>query len=409
MKKCLICQTPIEPFIDFGNMPLGNGFLLPEQFAGEYLFPMRVGFCPACTMVQLLEQPDRERMFHENYAFFSGSSRYMALHFKAFAEHVMADYLPGPDPFVVEMGSNDGIMLQNFAGANIRHLGIEPSKNVARVAMDKGINTVTQFFEADLARRIVADHGQADAFLAANVMCHIPYIHAIVEGIKILLKPTGVVLFEDPYLGDVLEKTSYDQIYDEHTFLFSLASVRHLFAEYGMEVIDVEPQTTHGGSMRYVIACRGARPVSPRVGRQLEKEQAPGLQLPETYQRFRRNCERSRDRLRALLTDLKTQGKRVVGYGATSKSTTITNYCGITPELVESISDTTPIKQGKFSPGAHIPVRPYDEFVRNYPDYALLFAWNHAQEIMDKEAAFREAGGKWIVYVPEVKIIEAEG
>jgi len=405
MKKCLICQTPIEPFIDFGNMPLGNGFLLPQEFAEEYRFPMRVGFCPVCTMVQLLEQPDRERMFHENYAFFSGTSRYMALHFKAFAEHVMADYLPGSDPFVVEMGSNDGIMLQNFAGARIRHLGIEPSRNVAQVAMDKGINTVTRFFEAALARRIVADYGQADAFLAANVMCHIPYIHAIVEGIKILLKPTGVVLFEDPYLGEVLEKTSYDQIYDEHTFLFSVTSVRYLFEKYGMEIIDVEPQTTHGGSMRYVIAFKGARSVSPRVDRQIEKERSLGLGQPETYQRFRQSCERSRDQLLALLTELKAQGKRVVGYGATSKSTTITNYCGLTPELVEFISDTTPGKQGKFSPGAHIPVQPYEDFVRDYPDYALLFAWNHAQEIMDKEEAFRAAGGRWIVYVPEVGVI----
>jgi methylation protein EvaC len=405
MKECLICAAPIQPFIDFGNMPLGNGFLLPEQFADEYRFPMQVGFCASCGMVQLLDQPDRERMFHENYAFFSGTSRYMAIHFKAFADHVIADYLAGDNPFVVEMGSNDGIMLQNFAAAGIRHLGIEPSKNVAQVAINKGIDTVTEFFDADLARRIVAERGQADAFLAANVMCHIPYLHSIVEGIRILLKPTGVLMFEDPYLGDVIEKTSYDQIYDEHTFLFSTASIGSLFEQYGMEIIDVEPQTSHGGSMRYVIAHKGARTVSPSVATQRSKENALGLHLPATYDRFRRNCEHSRDKLMALLRDLKAQGKRVVGYGATSKSTTITNYCGITPDLVEFISDTTPIKQGKFSPGAHIPVRPYEEFVRNYPDYALLFAWNHAREIMEKEEAFRAAGGKWIVYVPEVGVI----
>lgn len=406
MNTCLICKNPINPFIDFGSMPLGNGFLLPEQFADEYRFPMQVGFCPACGMVQLLDQPDRERMFHENYAFFSGTSRYMALHFKAFADHVIADYLVGDNPFVVEMGSNDGIMLQNFAHAGIRHLGIEPSKNVAQVAIDKGINTVTEFFDAGLARRIVAEHGQADAFLAANVMCHIPYMHSIVEGIAILLKPGGVVMFEDPYLGDVIEKTSYDQIYDEHTFLFSAGSISFLFEQYGMEIIDVEPQITHGGSMRYVIAHKGARPVSPNVSVQRDKERSLGLHRPETYDRFRRNCEESRDCLMTLLHDLKVQGKRVVGYGATSKSTTITNYCGITPDLVEFISDTTPIKQGKFSPGAHIPVLPYEAFVQNYPDYALLFAWNHAREIMEKEEAFRTAGGKWIVYVPQVAVLD---
>jgi methylation protein EvaC len=405
MKNCLSCSFPIEPFIDFGNMPLGNGFLLPEQFVDEYFFPMLVGFCQACGMVQLLDQPDRERMFHENYAFFSGTSSYMARHFKAFAGHVTADYLAGPNPFVVEMGSNDGIMLQHFAATGIRHLGIEPSRNVARVAIDRGIETITEFFCADLARRIVAERGQADAFLAANVMCHIPYIHSIVEGIDILLKPDGVVLFEDPYLGEVIEKTSYDQIYDEHTFLFSVASVSHLFARYGMEIIDVEPQTTHGGSMRYVIARRGARPVSSNVAAQRDRESFLCLHLPATYDRFRRNCEHSREQLMTLLRALKTEGRRVVGYGATSKSTTIINYCGITPDLLEFISDTTPIKQGKFSPGGHIPIRPYEEFVGHYPDYALLFAWNHATEIMEKEGAFRAAGGKWIMYVPEVGVL----
>lgn len=402
MKSCLCCSSPVEPFIDFGRMPLGNGFLVPAQFADEYFYQMQAGFCAACGMMQLLDQPDRERMFHENYAFFSGTSSYMARHFKTFADHVIGDYLVAGKPFVVEMGSNDGIMLQNFAAAGIRHLGIEPSKNVAQVAIDRGVDTVTEFFGADLARRIVSERGQADAFLAANVMCHIPYIHAIVEGIDLLLKPTGVVLFEDPYLGDVVEKTSYDQIYDEHTFLFSVASVSSLFERYGMEVIDVEPQPTHGGSMRYVIARRGMRPVAQRVAVQREKERALGLHVPETYERFRSNCEASREQLMMTLHDLKAKGKRVVGYGATSKSTTVINYCGITPELIEFISDTTPIKQGKFSPGAHIPVRPYEEFVHDYPDCALLFAWNHATEIMEKEGAFRAAGGKWIVYVPKV-------
>jgi methylation protein EvaC len=271
--------------------------------------------------------------------------------------------------------------------------------------MDRGIDTVTEFFDADLARKIVAERGHADAFLAANVMCHIPYIHAIAEGIKILLKPTGVLMFEDPYLGDVIEKTSYDQIYDEHTFLFSVTSVGNLFERYGMEVIDVEPQTTHGGSMRYVLAHKGNRPMSPNVATQRDREYALGLHLPSTYDRFRKNCEHSRDQLMSKLRELKSLGKRVVGYGATSKSTTIINYCGITADLVEFISDTTPIKQGKFSPGGHVPVRPYEEFAADYSDYALLFAWNHAQEIMEKEGAFRAAGGKWIVYVPEVEVI----
>ncbi len=390
--------------MSFGKMPIANGFLEPSQFPDEYLFELKVGFCPSCKMVQLTEQVERQKLFHENYAFFSSTSRRMAAHFKDFAEFVMANYLKSADPFVVEIGSNDGIMLQHFANAGVRHLGIEPSANVAKVAMAKDIRTHCNFFDENLARQIVTENGRADAFLGANVMCHIPYLHSVVAGIKILLKPDGILMFEDPYLGDIIEKTSYDQIYDEHAFYFSLTSVSHLFEEYGLEVIDIMPENVHGGSMRYVIARKGVRKVSAAVAAQRAKEEALGLNRPETYDRLRHNIERSRYKLLALLRELKEKGKRVVGYAATSKSTTVINYCGITPDLIEFISDTTPIKQGKFSPGAHIPVRPYQDFIEDYPDYALLFAWNHSEEIMEKEQKFREAGGKWIVYVPKVEV-----
>lgn len=406
MTECLICDSLIEPFMSFGQMPIANGFLSSDQFADEYFFELKVCFCPDCGMVQLAEQPDRERMFHESYAFFSSTSVRMAAHFTEFAELVKAQYLTAPDPFVVEIGSNDGIMLQHFADAGIRHLGIEPAANVAQVAIDKGARTLCEFFDEELAQRIVAEHGQADVFLGANVMCHIPYLHSVVAGIKTLLKPDGIVLFEDPYLGDILEKTSYDQIYDEHAFYFSVASISYLFEQHGLEVIDVQPQNVHGGSMRYVIAHKGARPILSAVTMQRAKEEALALRLPETYDRFRQNVERSRDELMTLLRGLERQDKCVVGYAATSKSTTAINYCGITPDLVEYISDTTPIKQGKYSPGAHIPIRPYEEFKASYPDYALLLAWNHAEEIMAKEQRFKVAGGKWIVYVPKVQVLE---
>ena len=404
--RCLICNSPMEPLMNFGKMPLANGFLRPDQFAEEYFFDLKVGSCPNCTMVQLTETVDREKMFHDHYPYFSSTSARMAVHFKEFAGTVKGTYLKSPDPFVVEIGSNDGIMLQHFAKAGIRHLGVEPSANVAQVAIDKGIKTVCEFFDEDLARQLVAEHGQADAFLGANVMCHIPYLHSIVAGIKLLLKPKGVLMFEDPYLGDIVEKTSYDQIYDEHAFYFSVTSIRYLFEQHGLEVVDVVPQNVHGGSMRYIVAHKGAYQVSDRLIVQQNKEKALGLHKPEAYSTLARNIERSRDELMTLLHDRKNKGKRIVGYGATSKSTTVINYCGITPDLVEFISDTTPAKQGKFSPGAHIPIRPYREFVANYPDYALLFAWNHSEEIMAKEQKFRDAGGKWIVYVPKVGVLQ---
>lgn len=405
MYRCLVCQNEFEPFMTFGKMPIANGFLLPDQFGQEYFFELKVGYCSRCGMVQLADLVDREKMFHENYAFFSSTSRRMLEHFREFAELIQNNYLRAPDPFVVEIGSNDGIMLQHFANKKIRHLGIEPSANVARVATEKGINTVQEFFDATLAKKIVSEYGQADVFAAANVMCHIPYMHSILEGIKLLLKPKGVVLFEDPYLGDIVQKTSYDQIYDEHAFYFSLHSVNYIFREHGMEVIDIMPQNVHGGSMRYVISHKGSHPVNEAVRRQLAKEEQLGLRRPETYTHLRKNIERSREELMKTLTNLRRSGKRIVGYGATSKSTTVTNYCGITPDLVEFISDTTPIKHGKYSPGTHIPVKPYEEFCRNYPDIALLFAWNHGEEIIEKEKKFVGSGGKFLLYVPNVHIV----
>ena len=339
-------------------------------------------------MLQLTTQPAAEIMFHNQYAFYSSTSTSMERHFEDFASSVVnSEYMQTRGPFIVELGCNDGILLKHFAKRGIRHLGIEPSENVAKVANGHGVLTISDFFSLDIAERIVNDSGHADFFLAANVMCHIPNIVDVAKGIRSLLKPTGVVMFEDPYLGDVVAKTSYDQIYDEHVFLFSAMSVQYLFGLQDMELIDVLPQKTHGGSMRYVLSHRGAYPIKESVTDLIAKEKLQGL-----------------DRLTTIQT-LRSQGKRIAGYGATSKSTTILNYCGISTDLVEYISDTTPIKQGKFTPGSHIPVVPYETFRSNPPDYAFLFAWNHAEEIMAKEKDFMSAGGKWIVHVPEVKVL----
>lgn len=404
---CRICNEPLVPVIDFGRQPLGNGFLLPDQFEDEHFFPMRVGFSDKSMMLQLIDQPAPELMFHENYAFLSGTSKHMEQHFREFAQQLMGSKcLDNDDPFVVELGCNDGIMLKNFAQSNVRHLGIEPAKNVATIANGKGVRTLSQFFTESVAQRILESDGQADAIIAANVLCHIPDIRNVIAGIRALLKPTGVLVFEDPYLGDVISKTSYDQVYDEHVFLFSGHSVQYLFGLYDMELIDVQPQKTHGGSMRYHLAQTGAYPVQESVSKILENEKKLGLNRASSFCDFSRKVEQSRVDLVSLLQDLKSQGKRIAGYGATSKSTTILNYCNIGPDLIEFISDTTPIKQGKFTPGMHIPVKPYDTFVANPPDYAVLFAWNHAEEIMAKENGFMEGGGRWIVHVPKVGVLE---
>ncbi len=402
---CLVCSAAIEPFLSFGRMPVANGFLSESEFADEFFYDLAVGFCDHCSMVQLTQPVERERLFHDNYAYFSSISTRMAAHFEEFARSVTSQYLATSDPFVVEIGSNDGIMLRHFAEAQIRHLGIEPSANVAQVAIDRGINTICKFFDADLAREIVNRHGHANAILAANVMCHIADLHTVAEGMRILLGRQGIAQFEDPYLGSILEKTAYDQIYDEHVYYFSISSVQRLFSDHGLELIDVASQSVHGGSMRYTLAPQGARPVTNAVVEQQRREAAWGLARAETFDKFRAAVERSRDRLSEVLREAHKNGKRVVGYGATSKSTTVTNYCDLSPQLIEFISDTTPGKQGKYSPGVHVLVRPYEAFAANYPEYALLFAWNHAEEIMAKERDFTARGGKWIMYVPEVTVV----
>ena len=393
--------------MSFGKMPIANGFLTSDQIQKEYFFELAPAFCSYCGMFQLIEQPEQQKMYHENYAFFSSTSNYMQAHFKQFSEMVIKCVLVDrQEPFVVELGSNDGIMLRNFKDAGIRHLGIEPSINVANGARLAGIKTLSEFFNVELADRIVGENGQADTILCANVMCHIPDLNSIAKGIKRLLKPDGMLMFEDPYLGDMIAKTSYDQIYDEHVFIFSATSVSWAFAQHGLELIDVLPQITHGGSMRYVLAPKNAQPVSSNVDELMQKEQKQGLHKTETYDQFRHKCETSRTSLIELLDSLKKKGQRVVGYGATSKSTTVNNYCGIGPEHIQSISDTTPIKHWKLTPGAHIPVKPYEDFLHNPPDYALLFAWNHATEIFEKENSFTNGGGKWIKFIPQVEVIE---
>ena len=241
--------------------------------------------------------------------------------------------------------------------------------------------------------------------MAANAICHIPDLKGLAQGVKRLLKPTGVFIFEEPYLGDMIEKTSYDQIYDEHVFIFSAHAVINIFGYFGLELIDVKPQVTHGGSMRYILGLKGKHSILPSVKSQLTREKDLGLHLVSKYNLFKDNCEKSREELVRLLKSEKDKGRRVIGYGATSKSTTVLNYCEIGPEYLEFISDTTPGKQNKFSPGMHIPIKPHDEFKNNYPDSALLFAWNHKEEIMQKEKYFKDKGGVWISYVPRVGIL----
>ena len=408
MSRCLGCSATVEQVLSFGKMPIANGFLREDQFADEFFHNLGISFCPECSLVQLAEPLDPAMQYHENYAYFASTSARAVEHFSQAASQISALISDQPDPFVVEIGSNDGIMLRNFAKDGVRHLGVEPSENVAKEAIRNGISTKCDFFGQATATEILQEHGAADAIFGANVITHIPDIHSLLASVHLLLKDEGVFIIEDPYLGDIIEKTAYDQFYDEHVFYFCLTSLQSLLDQHGMTIVDAEPQLVHGGSMRY-FAVKKARPSSSRLAKLQAREDTLGLGQASTFRALSDKIIASKTELVDLLSGLKRDGKRVVGYGATAKSTIVTNFCGVGPELLEFISDTTPTKQGKFSPGAHIPVQPYEEFQRDYPQYAVLFAWNHGEEILAKEQDFLRRGGRFITFVPEVAILDYPG
>lgn len=408
MAVCRVCNAQVDVFMDFGKMPKGNGFLSQDQFPQELFYSMKAAFCPECFLVQLVERPVKEAMFHSGYPFFTGSSEGMQRHFCALAEKVTREFLPSARPFVIEIGSNDGTLLGYFKEKGIRHLGLEPAQNACDMAFARGIRSLNVFFDDNVAASIYREDGPCDLILAANVMCHIADIHPVLEGVRMLLRDGGVFVFEDPYLGDMLDKVAFDQIYDEHVFMFSVVAATYMLAIHGLEIFDVEPLSTHGGSMRYYVAKRGEKKISARFREFYEKEHRAKFHLTSTYEMFKIRSESVRGSLLLMLRDLKQRGKRVMGYGATSKSTTVLNYCGIGTDLIESICDSTPLKQGKYSPGVHIPIVAPEHFAKTKPDAAVLFAWNHAREVLNKEAAYAAQGGEWVVYVPGVQILNRE-
>ncbi|WP_103343317.1 class I SAM-dependent methyltransferase [Amycolatopsis sp. CA-126428] len=402
---CRVCRGAVTEFLDLGRQPLSDAFRDRADTGPEFFFRLAVGQCASCTMVQLMEEVPREAMFNDQYPYFSSGSAVMRKHFTETAQFFLETELTGPDPFAVEIGCNDGIMLQTISDAGVRHLGFEPSGSVARVARENGVSVRTDFFEESTAAEVRATHGPAAVVFAANTLCHIPYLDSIFRGLDVLLDDNGVFVFEDPYLGDIVQKTSFDQIYDEHFYLFSAHSVQNTAAEFGFELVDVARLGVHGGEVRYTLARAGKREPSAAVAAMLEEESERRLAEPETLREFAAAVGRIRDDLVSLLSDLRAQGKRVVAYGATAKSATVTNFCDIDTALVSHVCDSTPAKQERLSPGKHIPVLPSEAFSAPYPDYALLFAWNHADEIMAKEQEFRRGGGRWILYVPSVRVV----
>lgn len=405
-ETCRACKTPLISFFDFGMMPLANGFLFPNQVADEKFYHLVSAVCPSCFLVQLLEQPMPDSMFHDQYPFFTSSSKEMTVHFQKTALEIHKKLLSfSPNPFVIEIGSNDGTFLHAMQQLGSKCLGIEPSQGPAQRAKQLGLEVDSRFFNPQTAASIQQTHGNADLIYAANAICHISDIHSVFTGIKSLLQPDGFFIFEDPYWLDVLEKKSIDQIYDEHAYLFHAHAIEKIASQNGLKLFHAERINTHGGSLRYFLCADHQREQSKELLSILEKEQETGLNQLETYHEFRLACLEQLNQLHRLLTDLTMRQKSIAGYAATSKSTTLLHLLNLNTSIIPWICDSTPEKQGKLTPGTHIPIVSPKFFHENYPDCAILFAYNHEKEIFEKETDFRLQGKQWISYVPSVRIL----
>ena len=396
--KCKFSGEKIKPFMSFGKMPMANGFLDKKNFNKEFFYKLEVGFNEKNFLFQVNDHPRSPHIFNNNYPFYTSKSKIMVEHFKDYFNWIKNTYLK-KDSKIIEIGSNDGTLLNHFAKNNYKHLGFEPSKNIAQFSKKNNIRVVNKFFNYDNAKKIKNFKKQTDVICAANVICHIPNLKNVIKSINHLLSKNGVFIFEEPYLGSMFKKVSYDQIYDAHLFIFSLHSVKSIFKKYGFDLIDAFPQKTHGGSMRYVISRKGVRKINNRVIRIIKKEKKLKLNNLSSCLKFKKNCIISRDKFRRKIYKLKKEGKRICGYAASAKSTTALNFCKIDYKLIDFIADSTKEKIGKFSPGTHIPIVSIKHFRENYPDVAILCSWNHKKEIFKKEKKFKIKGGKWISHV----------
>lgn len=403
MSRCKVCNKETKQIISFGKMPIANAFL-KNPADKEFFYNLSVAFCPACFMTQLEETVKPEVMFHANYQFISSTSKVMEAHFEEMAEKIIKRLEKKKDPFVVELGCNDGIMLKHIAKRGIKHLGVEPAGNVAAMARKNKVKVLEKFFNEKTALEIVKKHGQAEIICGANVFCHIEEINSVFKGVNILLKKAGLLFFEEPYLQDIIKKSSFDQIYDEHVYYFSGLSISSLAKRHNMQLVDMRHQDVHGGSMRYYLKKGKRNRINPRVKKYLLQERKLNLDQLKGYLGFKKKVNKICRELKQLLVKFKKEGNQIVGYGATSKSTTLLNYAKIGPKIIDYISDITPSKIGKYSPGMHISIKSHESFIADQPPSTLLLAWNHKKEIFEKEKKYRQKGGKFILYFPKVVV-----
>ncbi len=405
--KCRFCSHPLKhTFCDFGQTPLSNAYVKGgDLLSEEPRFPLHAYVCETCLLVQLQEFQSPDQIFSE-YLYFSSYSTSWLAHAKKYVEGMVERFSYDPSYQVVEIASNDGYLLQYFQKKNIPVLGIDPARNVADVANAKGIPTLPLFFGARTALDLAGQGKKGDLIIGNNVLAHVPDINDFVKGLKILLKPEGIITLEFPHLLQLMEQNQFDTLYHEHFSYLSLYTTEKIFAAHGLKLFDVEELTTHGGSLR-VYACHieSKRNRSSKVEDVLHKEVAYGLTNITTYLSFADKAKKIKSDLCYLLISLKGQGKKVVGYGAPAKGNTLLNFCNITAELLEYTVDINPHKQGLFLPGTHIPIYPPEKIKETKPDYIIILPWNLQEEIQSQMSFVRQWGCRWILPMPHVTIL----
>jgi len=404
---CRSCGgTNVKEILSLGNVPLANALVTHPDNDIDERYPLNLAYCPSCSLVQITETVDPEVLFG-HYIYFSSYSETMIAHSKKLVDSLMHRFKLGSDSLVIEVASNDGYLLQHFKPQKIPVLGIEPASNIAKIANERGIPTVCLFFGLNASRSLKDKGKEADIILGLNVLAHVADINGFVEGISVLLKETGTAIFEFPYVGDMIKNNEFDTIYHEHLCYYSLTSVKHLFNRNGLDIVDAEPVPIHGGSLRiYAMHSTAARgKVTCAAKDLLEKEKKEGITDYEFYSNFAKKVETLKSDTLELLNRLKKERKRIAGYGAAAKGSTLLSYYGIGKEHIGFIADRSPHKQGKFMPGNHIPILSPESLLKAQPDYVFLLTWNFQDEIMEQQAEYRRKGGKFIIPVPEVKVL----
>lgn len=404
---CLICKSKrLTSYLSLGRAAPANSYLTKAQLKQkEFKAPLRAYFCHNCYLAQLLHIVDRSYIYR-HYDYFSSTSPMLVKHFDEYANEVFKRYPKQIKQLVVDIGSNDGVLLKPFKKLGAKVLGIDPAKNIAEIANRQGIETIADFFSSKKVPGLIKKYGKAGIITSNNTLAHTDALHDIFEGVKEFLDKNGIFVFEVQYLADLLAHNEFDNTYHEHICFHAIAPLSYLLKTHAMEIIDIIHTDTHGGGiMVFATHTPSALRVSKTVGQYLENEKKLGLNKLSTYKKFAKRPPLVKKKLTKMLKDLKKKGKKITAYGASAKATTLLQYCGIGPDVIDYITDSAPSKQGKFTPGTHIPIVKPEMLRQKTPDYIIITAWNYADNIIEKEKWFKNRGGKFIIPIPAPKII----